>query len=268
MQLVFLRSVVLMGIALSAGCGGSVMESVTDGGAAGMDGGLGSDGALGRDARADTGLFPDGAMGNACATASGVRLCGGACPSLSAGECPGLGCVGVLDRLTRERYSLGVCLPDIPAPQRSCGSCVDGQVCAHIDGQGPVCVAEDVCLALLKLGATRACRYADFAPYDGRPLAVATGAQCPKYACGPGCGWCQGERCTGRSADFGYGTCLNQSAAHACSARAAPPSVYCDSCLVWKPVPGDDPTSLDFGTCVSTGEVVCSRADVRMTCLP
>ena len=267
MSIALLRFLLLAVLALSSGCGGAVLDSETDGGATGIDGGLGSDGANPRDSGPDSATLADGAAANGCTTASGMRICGGVCPALSASECPGRGCVNVLDRVTHERSTVGICLPDIPAPQRSCGSCLDGQVCAHIDGQGIVCVAEDVCRALFKRGVTKACRYADFTPYDGRPLSVATGAQCPKYACGPGCGFCQGLLCTGRSADYGYGTCVEFPDVGDCSARAPLPR-SCDSCLVWKPVPGDDPVSLDYGTCITSGSGWCPSAEVRMTCLP
>ena len=275
MPIALLRFLLLAVLALSSGCGGAVLESETDGGATGIDGGLtgidgglGSDGANPRDSGPDSATLADGAAGNGCTTASGMRICGGVCPALTASECPGRGCVNVLDRVTHERSTVGICLPDIPTPQRSCGSCLDGQVCAHIDGQGIVCVAEDVCLALFKRGVTKACRYADFTPYDGRPLSVATGAQCPKRACGPGCGSCQGPLCTGRSADYGYGTCVEFPAVGDCSARSPLPINHCDSCLVWKPAPGDDPVSLDYGTCITSGSGWCPSAEVRMTCLP
>jgi hypothetical protein len=205
----------------------------------------------------------------ACPTIDGVRLCGRACTDGTA--CGGIGCQPLLDRLTGARLDLGVCVATLGRPIRTCGSCRDGQVCATIDGQGAICVDEAVCLSIVDLGFGVACRYADFAPYDGRPLAVAAPAACPDRACGPGCGSgvCDAANafCSGRSADHGYGYCVS----------AALPTVACDPrgstrnacapgvCVAWTPAGPNDDRSLAYGHC-ERDDRLCNGADGRLTC--
>jgi hypothetical protein len=222
-------------------------------------------------------LDEDAPSDDPCRTRSGARLCGGDCPSLSAEECPGLGCVPVVDRVSGSHTGVGVCLADLPV-LRTCWFCRerDGTTCVHLEGQGPVCVAEDVCVALHKLGAGMGCRYTDYSPYDGRPLAIATCADCPPnptgglepHSCGPGCGGCGSDRtydnCYGRSADFGFGICIN--AGSPCSVNE-PRDEFCKFCATWLPVSEGDDLALDYGTCV-THEVHCDilEASGRISC--
>lgn len=203
--------------------------------------------------------------GDPCRTASGIRLCGGECPALTDAECPGLGCVPVIDRETDAPVGIGVCLADLPAPVAPCWMCSDGRTCSHLQGQGIVCVDEDVCVALHALGFGRGCRYADFSPYDGRPLKVET-TDCPKRSCGPGCGACEnGGSCSGRSADFGYGFCLPKQDPIPCHASDAP-SAECPSCLTWLPSTGGDDVALQFGVCVADPLCPDYEATGRMSC--
>ena len=214
----------------------------------------------------------DASSANTCRTPSSVRLCGGGCPSLSTTECPGLGCVPVVDRTSGAQTGVGVCLADLPIPVETCWFCRDGMTCVHLEGQGPLCVAEDVCAALEKLGAGTGCRYADFSPYDGRPLAVATCPNCPEdptggitpLSCGPGCGSCGDlNNCFGRSADFGYGICITQF--KPCSVNE-PRDEFCKVCATWLPVQNGDELALDYGNCVHESYCDFLEASGRISC--
>lgn len=201
-----------------------------------------------------------------CKTASGVRFCGGGCPLLSSTECPGLGCVPIVHRVSGAPTGTGICIADLPPPITPCWLCTDGMTCAHVAGQGPICVEEDVCRSLHALGLDVGCRFSDFSHYDGRPLAVAEGTGCPANSCGPGCGECEGPaRCSGRSADFGYGLCLHKQNPVPCSAHKPLPE-SCGYCLTWGPAAGGDELALDNGQCVPGFLCAEYEATGRMKC--
>jgi hypothetical protein len=163
---------------------------------------------------------------------------------------------------------MGVCVADLPVPLEQCGRCRDGDVCAHIAGEGAVCVSERLCQDLHARGLAAACRYADFAPYDGAPLAVARGSDCPRWACGPGCSTCDAfatGRCTGRSARHGYGFCFVGAWGPACNPTAALSADCVGACIAWTPSDPTDTTSLAYGLCDSPYDE-CSAGDGRLTC--
>lgn len=245
----------LVGMFGVLGCGAVSQDRASQDGAAG---GTASDAA----ADADAALPFD-----PCRTPSGVRICGNGCGELDQSVCPGLGCLDALDIGSGKTTGAGVCLSDLPVPVLGCWFCPDGTTCVELEQQGLICVAEDVCRSLAALGAASACRYADFTVYDGRPLAVASGTDCPKRACGPGCGDCEGPvtRCSGRSADFGYGYCFDVITTDACSANEPMP-FYCGACATWlAPTGGGDP-ALELGLCAEDSDCEEYEATGRMSC--
>ncbi len=214
----------LWGVGAIGGCGGIAYDGSLVGHDAG-DGGHEHDSAT--DA-GDSGDGPDSAV-DLCAPVAGIGLCGSACAG-SGGGCAGR-CVAAIPRVGEA--SVGLCASDLPAPIESCWMCEDGSACANLDGEGYVCVPEAVCRRLFALGAGSACVYSDFSEYDGRPLALATGSECPAKACGPGCGGCtSAARCTGRSADYGYGFCVGGTFAEWCEPSDAR-RTGCDGCATW-----------------------------------
>ncbi len=142
---------------------------------------------------------------NLCSPAS-VRLCDGAqCPA------PPCQCMPASDRDTSTPSEAGLCWTDLADwPNDECYACEDGQACIHRATDELHCAPLDVCVSLAALGASNVCTYADKSPFDDRPLAV--GGACPVQdhsLCGGGCGDCQTNfRCTGRSADRGFGVCV------------------------------------------------------------
>ena len=249
--------------AFLAGCGGDVRISPVD-----IDSGPGPDADSDADATSD--VHVDAGPSDPCRTADGVRLCGGPCPTLERDQCRGVGCQQLRERVSGAPTGIGVCVPDLPVPIRHCGRCLDGDVCANVSGEGTICVPEALCERLHALGLASACRYADFTPYDGRPVAVARGAECPRYACGPGCGGIRcadvGSTCSGRSATHGYGYCFASLLPTPCDpSKPLPRACAGDACIAWASgIPGDT-TALAYGTCDYQFEE-CSNPDRRLVC--
>lgn len=237
----------------ATGCGGEVRASAPD---EEGDAGTVSDAGDFRDART-------------CRTAEGVRLCGGGCPSLGPTECPGVGCQPLLDRVTGAPLGGAVCVADLPVPIEHCGACRDGDVCVRVSGEGTICAPEALCQALTSRGLTRACRYADFSVYDGRALAVSQGAACPRYACGPGCGPCPlapTDRCSGRSAQFGYGFCFSEFDRPPCDPTQPLPRACAGyACIAWTSSDAEDTTSRAYAFC-DTPAPECGAGDGRLLC--
>jgi hypothetical protein len=192
-------------LALAAACGGA-RSDINDPGTGGID------------------TSSDGGPLNACAPA-GVRLCGAGCPELLeadaanevdvANVCPGYGCLRADSTTDFTPSAAGVCWADATADARyACGECPDGDVCLQKSTSELVCVPEDVCRALWLLGVRDVCRYADFAPYDDRPVPQSTSTcplpPSPHLLCGGQCGNCDvGVQCVGRSPDHPFGVCRN-----------------------------------------------------------
>ncbi len=248
----------LAALALLSACGGRVEQRPEDGGV--------EDAAV--DARPGDGELDaaDGVSAEELCAPSGVRVCGAGCATTSA-DCPGLGCLRLVGGAGT--LELGVCLADLPVPLEQCGLCADGEVCVHLEKQGYLCVAESVCRALDRLGGAAGCSYADFTPYDGRPLAVSRGKDCPRGSCGPGCGDCSqstvGRWCSGRSASAGYGMCLpsNTFMGELCNAHEPLPSLLCRHCVVWR---GSE-AALAYGTCTLSDDVCpIYEASGRLVC--
>ncbi len=163
----------------------------------------------------------DGGSGDDCAPA-GIRICRAGCPDVAttpanasdAGEtCPGYGCTSPLDIVAFAPTAAGVCWADGTDVLRyACGSCADGEVCIQRSSTELACVPEAVCASLWNHGVRDVCRYADFSPYDGRPLPTTTGS-CPSNAypptvCSGECPACLADaRCNGRSPDHPFGVC-------------------------------------------------------------
>ena len=248
---------------LNGACGGAIRELPEEAGVA--DGGLETGDAAPRgDAAGDA----DASVLEACGTPERVRICGGVCPSLGQDACKGVGCQPLLDRVSNAPTGVGVCVPDLPIPLEQCGRCPDGDVCANISGEGTVCVPEQLCQRLTELGFANGCRYADFSPYDGQPLAIARGADCPSKACGPACGPCRGayDRCIGRSARHGYGMCVETSDWVPCNPSLPLPRTCAAgnySCVAWAPPAPNDTASLAYGFCAPRA---CGTADARLVC--
>ncbi len=260
-------AIVLPLSALNGACGGTVRETPTDGG-------IDNDGANAAGPRADAALDAglDASDFGECRTAEGVRLCGGACPTLSRDQCPGVGCQPLLDRVSNAPSGIGVCVPDLPIPIEHCGRCEDGEVCANVSGEGTICVPEQLCQRLHALGLASSCRYADFTAYDGLPLATAHGAECPPFSCGPGCSVTADcvlkgvERCTGRSARHGYGFCVNTWQSLPCNpSQPLPRSCSGYACMAWTPPDPNDTVSLEYGYCDDPFRE-CSAGDRRLVC--
>lgn len=274
MQLTGVRSLPLVLACAVCSCGGQVGQSSGVQQDAGLDSSGATDSAADGAADTSTDAPPD----DPCAPA-GVRVCGAGCPPLDAAQCPGLGCVAALDTTSSTATGVGLCLGDLPAPIRPCGRCADGEVCVDLEGQGFVCAAETLCARLFAMGAGAACRYADFSPYDGRPLAVASGDACPKancgypdceaLSCGPGCGQCGGFRiCTGRSADVGYGLCADEPFSAPPCRATDPPTASCQRCLAWAPPSPWDSAAQDYGWCAVPVECDTMVATGRVRCEP
>lgn len=202
-------------------------------------------------------------MGDPCVTPRGVRLCGGNCaPEVACGQ---FGCRPFV--ADGAEAKVGVCMADLPPPISTCWRCADGEVCADIAGEGLICVEEALCRSLMDFGLASACTYADFSPYDGRPLAIARGADCPKGACGPGCGSCGvSTACSGRSADHGYGFCLPALLQEWCYADDVP-TTCSQYCAAWTT---NTQVSKDYGWCAidvecdrlePTGRIECHRIE-------
>lgn len=207
-----MRVAPLVLLALATACGRTVLDS---------------DDASG-DSVGDAG-FETGADGGPLSLCEpdGIRICGASCPELAtpdsgdiaadaAGYCPGVGCLSSEDIQSDAAAAAGVCWADMKSiAQFPCGACNDGEVCLEQATTGLVCVPEDVCRALWDLGVRDVCRYADFHPYDGRPLPTPTSSCPPAPAgfevCGATCDACdQGERCVGRSPDHPFGICRDE----------------------------------------------------------
>ena len=178
-----------------------------------------------------------------CATADGVRLCGGSapCPEIPAPTCPGFGCTHALD-VAAAMASGGVCWSDLPDDGRySCATCDDGDVCIQRGPDALVCVSPHVCEALWDIGVRDVCRYADKSRYDHRPIPQAMNP-CPTdprkhSACGGACGSCkQGTRCVGRSPDHPFGLCTTDNVQT--SAEYGPCSIVNGAAATWCQPPG------------------------------
>lgn len=240
-------------------CGGNVVDDVVTTGA---DAGSGAKPGVSEAGAADA----SDADNPTCETSSGVRLCGPGCASSDA-ECPGLGCVSLVDPVSGLPMDMGLCLADVAWPVETCRNCADADTCVSLEGEGMICVAEDVCAALHQRGRGGACRYADFSEYDGRALQVVTGTACPVGSCGPGCGECDGVAvCSGRSADFGYGFCFAKQDPVFCSANE-PLDGFCDFCLTWQP-PSSSELALDYGVCALDYQCDEYEATGRLSCHP
>lgn len=215
-----------------------------------------------------------------CASADGVRLCGGSddCPWLVPPECPGFGCTHAPEVTSFAPSNAGVCWSDLAEPE-ACVACFDGDVCLQRDAAQLLCVAPTVCEALWDLGATGVCRYADKSRYDHQHLPVPAGA-CPGgdatagVVCGGDCPSCllSGDafaRCVGRSPHHPFGLCVAPFAYHGADAIlvcSLDPTgavvIACDSpyhyCGVFETPPEDAPAAQRYGVCVETGACVAA----------
>ena len=238
-----------------------------------------------------TGASSAGAGGFAphppCASADGVRLCGGdeGCAWLEPPECPGYGCTPARNRDTFAPADVGVCWADVEhAAGVPCVGCPDGDVCLQRADDQLVCASVAVCEALWDLGATSVCRYADRSGYDHRPLPVPAGP-CPggeasvDKLCGGACGDCiqPGFRCTGRFPDHPFGVCAYQEeeggrdvalAVHPCS-LGADGKVLLDCtdtlidltlCAVFGTPVVDQVAALRNGLCLTEGTCLAAAA--------
>ncbi len=220
----------------------------------------------------------DGAPLDLC-DPDGVRLCGDGCPDLitpdsstfdiEAGNvCLGYGCLPTKDIQHFTSQSAGVCWADAQSIAKyPCGTCNDGEVCVQKSPSDLVCMPEDVCRALWTLGVRDVCRYADFHPYDGRP--VATPAQAcpfvakdgPQRVCSGACPPCPGvERCVGRSPDHPFGLCRDDFV----GGLEPQPSAFppCKTCLATLP------SDAGYGCAVFDGSDNAALAHAGGFCMP
>lgn len=163
--------------------------------------------------------------------AAGVRLCGGACPSLEPPECPGYGCTPALDRTTLDPTAGGVCWYDLPEhTTRACAACEDGEACAYRGPEDLVCVPRAVCSALWALGDTKACRYADKSAYtnDATPVPDFCPPGGDGLVCGGTCA-CK-EHCIGRSPLHPFGICTWGGPDYVRTCGLLPDHTYAHSC--------------------------------------
>lgn len=186
-----------------------------------------------------------------CASADGIRLCGGtaACPALPAPTCPGYGCTPAYT--VEGPSSAGVCWADAPDhTARRCPVCEEGEVCVQ-RGRDLYCTSRDLCDALLDLGARGTCRFTDMTVYDGRPFAEASA--CPaERLCGGGCGACRGAysteyACVGRSAQRALGVCESLVAL---LPRQCGSCNLDEACGVYPGVPADHDLRRRHGVCI------------------
>ena len=211
-----------------------------------------------------------------CASADGIRLCGGvaACPWLDVSECPGAGCTAASDINSGAISTGGICWSDLPDKGVfDCSQCSDGEVCIQRDAQRLICVSAAVCEALWDDGLRDVCRYADKSPYDHQTLPEPSGA-CPggphSRACGGACPACVGGGpCVGRSPGRPFGVCNVPSAEvpasdpgafESCSHDSIGPLArWCDphdsrevaACAVFKIAGADMSVSNRYGVCVA-----------------
>lgn len=232
---------------------------------------------------------PDASFGPhpLCASASGVRLCGGdpPCPEIPAPVCPGYGCQHASDVTTGVQANGGICIADLPDYGTfPCYACKDGEACLTRPNGDLVCVPVDVCHALWDIGVRDVCRYADKSIYDDRPLALPSTGACPrKYTlCGGACTCLYPEeRCTGRSATRGYGFCegalglgLHPEDIRGCSLSASSyPLIWCDPnypetwvCGVYKNGPQSAVVSRKYGTCIGREACIQLRGLMNIEC--
>ncbi|MEZ4220759.1 MAG: hypothetical protein R3B13_07490 [Polyangiaceae bacterium] len=209
------RTLALLGVlvlltACFASCGG---RSTSDN-AAGNAGTGGTGGSAGIGGSAGVGATG----GTSCKTSAGVRLCGGDanCAWVAGDECPGGGCARPFDHDLGGDSVAGICYSDLgDKGSRACLECEDGEVCLERYENDLVCVPEEVCAKLWKLGARGVCRYSDLSAYDGRPLPRLS--TCPHadpktwtLLCGGACPTCKSDfptPCSGRSPDHPQGFC-------------------------------------------------------------
>ena len=203
--------------------------------------------------------------------ASGVRICGGGCPSLDSTQCPG-GCQPV-STVDGAHSDIGVCWSDLAKAGVSCAVCNDGEACLQRSPGALVCVPEDLCAHIWDLGAQNVCRYADKSTFDDRPLP--TPGACPSAAtaiiCGGGCPACpvNGEhRCVGRSPDHPFGICPpaisgmdpnEPTSVSTCSLSAGNYAVPCPqlstgpfACAVFHAGASDQAAAMLYGLCVGS----------------
>lgn len=180
----------------------------------------------------------------ACATADGVRLCGGdtGCPEIAAPTCAGFGCTHAFDVNQLTLAAGGVCWSDLPDDGRdSCATCADGQVCVERGPDSLVCVSPHVCEALWDIGVRDVCRYADKSRYDHRSIPDVSSA-CPVDSnsyrvCGGACATCKPRtRCVGRSPDHPFGICTTDVVET--TAEFAPCSIVNGAVTSWCQSPG------------------------------
>lgn len=220
-----------------------------------------------------------------CASADGVRVCGGTndCPALTPPACPGFGCTAALDVSTEVPSTGGVCWSDLSDQGGTlCAACDDGSVCIQRGTQQLVCVSPHVCEALWDDGVQDVCRYADKSAYNHQALPEPSGP-CPvaagqNWACGGACGACRnGEHCVGRSPSHPFGICtwppldpLPDGAP--CSigpSGAADP--WCDPqnrtdtssvCAVFRVSSADESVAMQYGICIPRNPCLAMAASL------
>lgn len=196
-----------------------------------------------------------------CASASGVRLCDGSCPSLSIPDCKGYGCTHPIDE-SGSPAPMGICWADTPESDYLCDGCSAGDACLQRTNGAWVCVPADVCAALWDAGITNVCRYADKRSYDHR--VIPEGIGCPaketavhEYeACGGNCAPCStmSNRCNGVAPDHPFGICNDDSEpyspAFACGVSPFCGGVPDEVCAVPDVPDADLSVALKYGTCM------------------
>ena len=223
-----------------------------------------------------------------CASAGGVRLCGGdpPCPELPPPVCKGVGCQRALDALTGAPSAGGACLADVPDYGNTpCNACRDGEACLMRGSGELVCVPLDVCHALWDIGVRNVCRYSDKSAFDDRPIAPPPTA-CPELArslpgalCGGACGDCTYplDRCSGRSPTRPYGICnrtyFSADIATCSIGPSGVPSHWCNAtrqndyvCVVYKN--GTDSVALGkrYGSCLPPNYCLAFRTLLGFDC--
>lgn len=208
-------------------------------------------------------------LGERSCEASGVRLCGGACPALGPPECPGYGCTPALDRDTLAPTSYGVCWYDLRGhTTRPCAACEDGEMCAYRGKDDLVCVPAAVCAALWALGDRTTCRYADKTPYTGEPIPEPEG--CPgTLACGGSCPC--GVSCIGRSPTHPFGICAPGYSDFVPTCDLLPDHTYAHSChddyacAVFDVPAADRVTAMHYGVCLPTDECLVTKTSLAIS---
>jgi len=162
----------------------------------------------------DAGLLPDAKIED-CLSDEGVHICGAKAGCYVAGadcDCAATanpmgpaGDAGVPD--------VGVCLNTLDGLNlRPCGTCYDGQVCARLYKDSPICVSESLGHLLWLHGEGERVLYADCTPYTG--AALSEPVSCPASSgelvlCGGNCGGCGADRyCSGCSPTHPWGICV------------------------------------------------------------